>query len=753
MRTAAFLRRVKNWVLHANLPLIFGLLITGFIIAVAIWGPGIVSQDPTEQHYTLELNGQFRSPPYPPFSVEGFPLGTDRYGRDTLSQIFWGVRPTLLMVGCVALVRLVLGLIIGLAAGWASGRKERLLELIISVALAIPVLFIALIGITLVGIDKGLPAFIFGLALTGWADTARIVNNQTRTIKDQVYVEMSKALGATSSRTLFVHVMPQILPMVFMLLAFEFGSTLLVVAELAFLGFFIGGGIWVEVSDFVAVNITALPELGQFVATSLYKLTEPSTLLVAGTFLFLMILGFNLLGEGLRIESNPERRRRRKVLPIVVWMQEKWNFTIFPVLEDYYQGLINFTLLAVVVLIVGLTLRYINQPGYATVPEATPLLSVPGGHYWATERHDAQGTRYIPFTGPQDPSVLWKYAHEVAFSGGPVVRADGVVILAGTDNTLVALNPDGSLRWKGDLPRMPVGTPALDASGGVYVVDVDGGLTYFTFDSPEASWTFTQTEPRHATSGPVVSSENRIYYTLEDRIQAVSSTGEDLFRTRMTDLYIEEPPRISPQGTFAFLQDGAIYARSGGKVDISGLTDTISPDKYVLSPKFFVGADEHTYLALGHGAYQWHSTEEGLVSDGYTERNISTNVAGGYLVPNDIGLMPSGLMWLFYSNEYINTVLYGIDFATDAELPSYKQRIYGTKLFATDPKAVAYLCGNNYGTPQCFAVKFGNSSPEWTMDLDGVGTLGGALAPGRLYVTTNDGLLFALGDDQQEKVP
>jgi peptide/nickel transport system permease protein len=749
MRFNVFLRRVKNWVHHANLPLFFGLLITGLVVAIAIWGPSLAPQNPTEQHYTLELNGEVRSPPYPPFRVEGFPLGTDRFGRDSLSQILWGVRPTLVMIGVVAFVRLILGLIIGLSAGWTSGRRERFLEGLISMALAIPVLFVALIGITLVGIDKGLPAFIFGLALTGWADTARIVSNQTRTIKDQVYVELSKALGATSARTLFVHVMPQIMPMVLMLLAFEIGATLLVAAELAFLGYFIGGGMWVEISDFVAVNITSLPELGQFIATSLYKLTDPSTLLVAGTFLFLMILGFNLLGEGLRLELNPERMRRRKTHPVVIWLQDKWNFTVFPVLEDYYQGVINFTMIAVIALVVGASLWWVNQK--PSIPEAATLLTVPGGHYWATERHDAQGTRSVPFEGPQDPSVLWQYSNTEGYSGGPVVRADGVVILAGNDQTLIALNPDGTLRWKGSLEGQPVGAPALDEAGGVYVVDVDGGLTYFPFDSAESEWKFTQTEPRRATSGPVVSSENRIYYTLADRIQAVSSTGEDLFRVHMTDAYVEEPPRLSPQGAFAFLYEGAAYARSGGSVDISSITDTISPDKFILSPRFFVGADGKTYLALGHGAYLWHSTEDGLVIDGYAERKIPANAAGGYLMPNDFGVLPSGILWLFYSNEYTNTELYSIDFATDKILPSYEQRIIGTKMIGIDPRSVAYMCGSAFGPAQCVAVKLGNSSPEWTLELDGTGTLGGALAPGRLYSVTKDGLLFAIGDGTQEK--
>jgi len=745
MKINVFLDRFKNWVQHANLPLLFGLLITELVLAVAIWGPALAPQDPTEQHFTLEFNGMIRSPPYPPLSVEGFPLGTDRFGRDTLSQILWGVRPTLIMVGCVAFVRLILGLIIGLATGWATGRKERLLESLISIALAIPVLFVALIGISLVGIQKGLPAFVFGLALTGWAETARIVNNQTRTIKGQVYIELSKALGASSARTLFLHIMPQILPMVFMLMAFELSSTLLVSSELAFLGFFIGGGIWVEVSDFVAVNVITLPELGQFIATSLYKLTDPSTLLVAGTFLFLMILGFNLLGEGLRLELNPERRRHRNALPAIVQIQDWWNFTFFPILEDHYRWLINASLVALVALIVGLSLLWLNKP----VPEsnAASLPAVPGGHYWATERHDAQGTRAIPFEGPQNPSILWQFSNEKGFSGGPVVRSDGVIILAGNDGSITAFNPDGSLRWKGKLDSAPVGTPTLDQSGGVYVVDEAGGLTYFPFDSSSSAWKFTQIEPRHATSGPVVSGENRIYYTLEDRIQAVSSLGEDLFRVKVTDHYMEEPPTISPQGTFAFLQDGVIYARSGGKVDISGITDKITPEKYILSPHFFVGADERTYLALGHGAYRWHSTEDGLVIDGYAERKIDTNVAGGYLVPNDFGFLPSGLLWLFYSNEYTNTELHTIDFATNRMLPSVEQRIIGSKMLGIDPNSVATICGDAFGTVRCFAVNMGDATPKWKMDFEGDGVMGGALAPGRLYLVTKDGRLIALGDE------
>jgi hypothetical protein len=60
------------------------------------------------------------------------------------------------------------------------------------------------------------------------------------------------------------------------------------------------------------------------------------------------------------------------------------------------------------------------------------------------------------------------------------------------------------------------------------------------------------------------------------------------------------------------------------------------------------------------------------------------------------------------------------------------------------------MCGSAYGPPKCVAVKLGNTSPDWTMDLEGNGTLGGALAPGTLYLVTNNGILYALGDEVEE---
>ena len=159
--------------------MVIGSALVLFIVLLAILGPILAFRDPLETNTVVKVGDEWIRLPYPPFTVPGFPLGSDAYGRDLLSRLLWGIRPTLILVAVVACVRLVLGVTIGLAAGWSAGRWGRVLEGIISGALAIPVIIIALAVITAIGIQRGLIAFIVGLAVTGWAETARLVSEQT----------------------------------------------------------------------------------------------------------------------------------------------------------------------------------------------------------------------------------------------------------------------------------------------------------------------------------------------------------------------------------------------------------------------------------------------------------------------------------------------------------------------------------------------------------------------------------------------
>ena len=103
-----------------NWTLIIGALLVGLMILLSIIGPSLAPQDPMKENYTLEVDGSIRTPPYPAFEIPGYPLGTDRFGRDLLSRILWGVRPTMIMVTVVAAFRLVVGILLGLIIGWAE---------------------------------------------------------------------------------------------------------------------------------------------------------------------------------------------------------------------------------------------------------------------------------------------------------------------------------------------------------------------------------------------------------------------------------------------------------------------------------------------------------------------------------------------------------------------------------------------------------------------------------------------------------
>ena len=148
--------RRRNW------PLIIGLVLVLCILFLAVFGPSLTLRDPLETNTVVKVSGEWVRLPYPPFAVPGFPLGSDAYGRDLFTRLLWGIRPTLILVTVVACVRLVLGVLIGLAAGWSSGRWGRLLEGVMSGALAMPVIIVSLAVITAIGIQGGLIAFIVG---------------------------------------------------------------------------------------------------------------------------------------------------------------------------------------------------------------------------------------------------------------------------------------------------------------------------------------------------------------------------------------------------------------------------------------------------------------------------------------------------------------------------------------------------------------------------------------------------------------
>jgi len=726
----------RNWAL------ILGVIFVGIMILISIIGPSLAHQNPMQENFALAVDGKIRTPPYPAFKIPGYLLGTDRWGRDLLSRILWGVRPTMIMVTVVAGFRLVVGVVLGLLIGWADGRRARRLDSILSSLLSIPVLIVALIGIYAVGVDKGLWAFIFGLGLTGWAETARMVSEQTRLVKRQVFIEAARALGAGEPLILFNHILRQVMSLVWVLLAFEISSTLLVAAELGFLGIYIGGGVWIEVSDFQAVNVEGLPELGQMLSSALVKISDPSALMVVSSFIFLGVMGFNLLGEGLRIElTQKEFGRRVGLMPqqINEWLEGRVFVPFRAWYERHEKSFISGVL--VVVLLIGGSIYY--QRNRYLFNETTFVLQTPGNQLWATQLHDPYGTLYVPFSLTVQPDVIWQAQIPGGPSGGPVVYADGTIVIAGRENVLMAFSPQGDLLWQTSVNGLPVGTPALDAQGHIYVADERGHVS--AYDSQgNLLWDVEASASRQATSGPVAGSNEMIYVTLIDAVAGISSDGTLIWRKTAADIYVDVPPRLNADESLIYLKDTALSALTGQIQELQ-----IMPPAQLLftEPAFFTGTDGHNYYRNGHEVMRWYIEDSGLQVDPPRTWEYATFVLFN---PLDQGVIPNQLAWLFYSSEYSDGRVIWLD-EQSRLVGNFEFPYANSRLVAIGEKGETYLCGPTGRRIQCVAALPGVSDPLWEIYIeDNSSPVGGALVPGTMYIATQNGSLYAISSGETQ---
>jgi peptide/nickel transport system permease protein len=721
------------------------------VLLVAVAGPWLAPHDPQERFSVLQINGVWTGPPFPAFTP-GFLLGTDGAGRDLFSRLLWGVRPTLIMVTIIALVRLLVALVVGTAAGWARGWPAALLDALTTGALLAPVLVVALAVIAFVGIQRGLLAFILGLTLTGWAESARYVETQTRALRDLPFMEAARTAGASDIELVVGHVLRHILPQMGMLLAAEMSATLMVTAALGFLGYFIGGGVWVTVTDFAARNEAANPELGQLLATSLERIFQPWPMVVVGGTVVLIVLGFNLLGDGLRRQMDESHgRRTTRIERALSRLTELLALrhapalpvggadtaTIAPTAGWRRPG--RMALSAAGALAGLLLVAWWLWPAQATpTPGALIAATGPG---WSAERRDASGTLTVAESGLLSPTVAWSYTHTAGFSGGPVVDAGGNLYIAATDPALLALDAQGALRWQAPLPAAPVGAPALGADGRVYVVDTDRGLT--AFDSNGAQlWHFTAEEGPRPSSGPIVDgarSDGRIYFAQAARVRAVDREGGNLWLTQAGQNVSSLPPRLSPDGAQLFLLDGA-YAAADGTALPSPVA--AGAEFVVPLPGYVVGADGGVYFVQGTSA-----TLMDFTSGAPTPVRAVAFDAGGLNVylPSDAGMTADGVFWLFFGNPYMRAHMIWVD-SNGRLLRNIELPLAGARLLGMDANDRAYVCSEQ-GAPRCMAVAVPQKTPLWELTMPGgTGLAGGALAQEALYVATRDGVLHALHD-------
>jgi len=292
----------RRYHLQVNAPLILGSLIVLGLFLVVLFGPLFAPENPylAGQRVSMVIDGHYTTPPFPP--MEGLPMGTDQWGRDILSMLLYGTRNTLVACLFIAMARILLGFALGMLAGWNEGGLwDRVVMGLVELSTALPALLTGMILIFALGIQRGITVFIVALCFVGWAEIAQFVRSEFMVIRRKPFIEGARVIGLDGLGIAIRHILPNLLPSLVIIAVLEMGAVLMMLGELGFVGVFLGGGTWVQVGDTTVANIPDIPEWGAMMA-GVRRFARSKTWMVFYPALafFTAVLGFNLLGEGLR---------------------------------------------------------------------------------------------------------------------------------------------------------------------------------------------------------------------------------------------------------------------------------------------------------------------------------------------------------------------------------------------------------------------------------------------------------------------
>lgn len=207
-----------------------GMIIMGLFLLVAIFSPWLAPHDPMETLMRPDGTMARMDPP-----TLQFPFGTDRMGRDILSQVIIGSRVALFVGILSAIMVVFIGTNVGLIAGYFGGKIDDLLMRITDIVYGVPFLPFAVILVALLG--PGLPNIVLAIVLITWRTTARVIRAQVLTLKQRAFIDAAKVSGASDLRIIYSHLAPNVLPISFVYAAINMGWAILTEASISFLGY------------------------------------------------------------------------------------------------------------------------------------------------------------------------------------------------------------------------------------------------------------------------------------------------------------------------------------------------------------------------------------------------------------------------------------------------------------------------------------------------------------------------------------
>jgi peptide/nickel transport system permease protein len=280
-------RAVGRALRRSPLVVVGGAMLVAAILS-GVLAPVLTPADPVKPSFSRRLQ--------PPWGLGGrptAPLGTDNLGRDIWARLLYGGRFSLALAGAAVVLAAGVGIAVGLLAGCTGGRLDDVAMRLAEVQLAFPVIMLAIAIVAVVGTS---PAALVGvLALSGWVLYARTIRANVLTIRQLEYVEAARTLGASDGRVIIRHILPNTLAPILVLASSQFATMVLLESGLSFLGM----GIQPPHPSWGAM----LAEGRDYLSNAWWLATVP------GLAISVVVLGANLLGDGLRDLADPRLRQ------------------------------------------------------------------------------------------------------------------------------------------------------------------------------------------------------------------------------------------------------------------------------------------------------------------------------------------------------------------------------------------------------------------------------------------------------------